>query len=281
MPASRRSLPYGPSTASAGLAMNDHLFATAFDDAVQEYERGRPGYSAEAIDVLTRELRLERESVVIDLAAGTGKLTRDLARRFHTVIAIEPLAGMREQLARAVPAARALAGSAERMPLPDASADTVFVAQAFHWFDGRRALDEIARVLKPGGGLALLWNTTPWERREGAWFGLLDDLLERSRADLSLMRRHRSGRWREAFDGEPRFGPLREATFDNTQRMFQDDFLANLASRSYIARLDADAQRKLLGEVSDLLGRPGAPVEAGRVVVPMQTEVYWTRLRAG
>jgi len=231
--------------------------------------------------VLVRELRLEQGCVVVDLAAGTGKLTRDLARRFQMVMAIEPLAGMREQLASAVPAALAMAGTAERMPLPDASADAVFVAQAFHWFDGRRALDEIARVLKPGGGLALLWNTTPWERREGAWFSLLDDLLEGSRADLSVVRRHGSGRWREAFDGEPRFGLLCEATFDNARRMSQDEFLANLTSRSYIARLDTDAQRKLLGDISDLLGRPGAPVEAGRVIVPMQTDVYWTRLHAG
>jgi ubiquinone/menaquinone biosynthesis C-methylase UbiE len=256
--------------------VSDEQFATAFDDAAQEYERGRPGYPREAIDALIRELHLDRRSVVVDLAAGTGKLTRDLTQRFNEVIAIEPLAAMREQLARAAPAARALEGAAERMPLADASADAVVVAQAFHWFDGRRALDEIARVLKPGGGLALLWNTTPWERREGPWFSQLDDLLEDSRADLSVMRRHRSGKWRGAFDGERRFEPLRAATFDNPQRVALDEFLANLASRSYIARLDAAARQELLAEVSDILGQPGAPIEAGLVVVPMQTDVYWT-----
>lgn len=256
--------------------MGDEQFATAFDDAAQEYERGRPGYPSEAIDSLIRQLHLDRRSVVVDLAAGTGKLTRDLTRRFAEVIAVEPLAAMREQLARSAPAAQALEGSAERMPLDDASADAVFVAQAFHWFDGRRALDEIARVLKPGGGLALLWNTTPWERREGPWFSRLDDLLEGSRADLSAMRRHASGKWREAFEGERRFEPLRTATFDNTQRMPTDGFLANLASRSYVARLEPAARRELLGEVSGLLRHPGAPIEAGGVVVPMQTDVYWT-----
>jgi ubiquinone/menaquinone biosynthesis C-methylase UbiE len=256
--------------------VSDEQFATAFDDAAQEYERGRPGYPREAIDALIRELHLDRRSVVVDLAAGTGKLTRDLTQRFDDVIAVEPLAAMREQLTRAAPAARALEGTAERMPVADASVDAVLVAQAFHWFDGRRALDEMARVLRPGGGLALLWNTTPWERREGAWFSRLDDLLERSRADLSVMRRHRSGKWREAFDGERRFEPLRAATFDNPQRVTPDQFLANLASRSYIARLDPAARRQLLGEVSDLLGEPGAPIEAGRAVVPMQTDVYWT-----
>jgi ubiquinone/menaquinone biosynthesis C-methylase UbiE len=255
----------------------DHQFATAFDNAAQEYERGRPGYPSEATDLLIRELGLERRSVVVDLAAGTGKLTRDLTRRFDEVIAIEPLAEMKHQLAAAVPAARALRGSAEHMPLADASADAIFVAQAFHWFDGRRALDEMARVLKPGGGLALLWNTTPWERRESAWFRLLDDLLEQSRADLSALRRHASGRWREAFDGERRFAQLSKTTFDNAQRMSEDEFLANLVSRSYVARLDTAARRELLGEISALLGRREAPVEAGRVVVPMRTDVYWTR----
>jgi ubiquinone/menaquinone biosynthesis C-methylase UbiE len=257
--------------------VTDEQFATAFDDAAQEYERGRPGYPPEAIDSLIGKLALDRRSVVVDLAAGTGKLTRDLTRHFDEVIAIEPLAAMRELLARAVPAARSLEGTAERMPLAEASADAVFVAQAFHWFDGPRALDEIARVLRPGGGLALLWNTTPWERREGAWFRLLDDLLEGSRADLSAMRRHRSGRWREAFDDQPRFEPLSTATFDNAQRVSHDDFLANLASRSYVARLNPAARRQLLSDISDLLEQTGAPIEAGRVVVPMQTDVYWTR----
>lgn len=260
--------------------MSDEQFATAFDDAAQEYERGRPGYPAEAIDSLVRELHLDRRSVVVDLAAGTGKLTRDLTRRFDEVIAIEPLAAMREQLALAAPRARALEGTAERMPVADASADAVLVAQAFHWFDGRRALGEIARVLRPGGGLALLWNTTPWERRESPWFSQLDDLVERSRADLSAMRRYRAGKWREGFDGERRFKPLRAATFDNPQRMSHDEFLANLASRSYIARLDPAARQQLLGEVSDLLAQPDAPIEAGRVVVPMQTDVHWARLAA-
>ncbi len=258
--------------------MKDDQFATAFKNAAQEYERGRPGYPLEAIHSLMRELHLERRSVVVDLAAGTGKLTRDLTGCFDEVIAIEPLAAMTQQLAREAPAARSLQGSAERMPLADGSADAIFVAQAFHWFDGRRALDEMARVLKPGGGVALLWNTTPWERREGAWFGLLDDLLERSRADLSVMRRHGSGLWREAFDGERRFGRLGSATFDNTRRTSPEAFLANLASRSYVARLSPADRRDLLDEVSGLLQLPGAPMEAGRVVVPMRTSVYWTRL---
>jgi hypothetical protein len=92
------------------------------------------------------------------------------------------------------------------------------------------------------------------------------------------MRRQRSGRWREAFDGEQRFMPLSAATFDNSQRMSRDAFLANLASRSYVARLDPGPRRELLAEVEALLGRGDAPVEAGAVLVPMRTDIYWTQL---
>ena len=258
--------------------MADDQFATAFADVAEAYDRGRPGYSPEAVDSLVRELGLKPSSVVIDLAAGTGKLTADLTRRFTRVIAIEPLAEMRAHIAQTAPAAQTLDATAERMPVPDGSANAVFVGQAFHWFDGRRALDEIARVLGIGAGLGLLWNTTPWERRETAWFALLDDLVGQSGADLSVMHRHDSGRWRDAFDHQRRFARLSEAVFDNTQRMSREEFLANLTSRSYVARLDRDARDHLLGETEALLRRDDAPVDGSSVVVPMRTHIYWTQL---
>jgi ubiquinone/menaquinone biosynthesis C-methylase UbiE len=258
--------------------LTDDRFASAFDDAAQEYERGRPGYPAEAIDALARELDVGPDSVVVDLAAGTGKLTRDLVARFARVIAVEPLAEMRAQLERHVPEAEALDGTAERIPVADGSANAVLVAQAFHWFDGRRALDEIARVLRQRGGLGLLWNTTPWENRETPWFALLDDLLERRRVDLATLRRHASGRWRETFNDEPRFEPLAEAVYDNPRRMTTEEFVDGFASRSYVAVLAPDARAAVLAEVAELLERPDAPVEDGQVIVPMRTACYWTRL---
>ena len=260
--------------------MSDPRFRTSFGDAAQEYERGRPGYPAEAIEWLARALDLGPSSVVIDLAAGTGKLTRELVGRFKRVLAVEPLAEMREQLSQQVAGAEALEGSAEEMPVESASADAVLVAQAFHWFDGRRALDEIARVLTPGGGLGLLWNTTPWERRETPWFALVDDVLERSRADLSTLHRHASGRWRRAFDGQRRFASLDELNFDNTRRMTAAEFLDGLASRSYVATLAADDRAAVIAEVAALLDRADAPVEDELVIVPMRTATYATRLTA-
>jgi SAM-dependent methyltransferase len=258
--------------------LSEDRFATAFGGAAEEYERGRPGYPEEAIDALARELALGPDSVVVDLAAGTGKLTRSLVGRFGRVIAIEPLDEMRDRLERQVPEAEPVPGTAEQLPLSDSSADAVLVAQAFHWFDGRRALDEIARVLGPGGGLALLWNTSPWENRETPWFAMLDDLLERRRVDLATLRRNASGLWRRAFDDERRFGPLVEATFANERRMTPDEFIDGFASRSYVAVLDSDERAALLAAVRGLLDRDDAPLDDGEIVVPMRTATFVTRL---
>jgi ubiquinone/menaquinone biosynthesis C-methylase UbiE len=260
--------------------LNGARFARAFGGAAEEYERGRPGYSAAAIEALVEAFELGPRSVVVDLAAGTGKLTRDLAARFERVIAIEPLAEMRAQLERAVPGAVALEGTAERMPVDADAVDAVFVAQAFHWFDGRRALEEIARVLRPRGGLGVLVNTTPWEVRETPWFAAIDDVLERSRADLSALRRNATGRWLEAFDRHPRFEPLADAVFDNTVRLSVEDFLAGFASRSYVATLAPEDRAGLLAKVRGLLDRDDAPLEAGLVAAPMRTGAFWTRLTA-
>jgi len=239
--------------------LTDERFAKAFDDAAEEYERGRPGYPDDAIEAIARELDLGAESIVLDLAAGTGKLTRDLTGRFREVIAVEPLAEMRAQLVRQVPGVH-------------------FVAQAFHWFDGRRALTEFKRVLRPDGGLALLWNTTPWETRETPWFAAVDDLLEERRVDLDTLRRNASGRWREAFADEHDFGPLVEATFENPQVSTREEFVDSLASRSYIAVLEPAERAAVLAGLEQLLERADAPVEGDHVSIPMRTQCCWTRL---
>ena len=159
--------------------------ARSFDLAAEEYERTRPDYPEAVLDLLP----VASDATVLDLGAGTGKLTRVLARRYAHVIAVEPLDGMRGILERVVPEAEALPGSAERIPLDDASVDAVFAAQAFHWFDHDRAIPEIARVLRPGGVLALVWNG-PDESRSNPlpadYLAYLDELRrERSTFDES------------------------------------------------------------------------------------------------
>jgi ubiquinone/menaquinone biosynthesis C-methylase UbiE len=128
--------------------------ATSFDQQAAEYARLRPGYPPAALDAAVPD----DARVVLDLAAGTGKLTGDLLERGLEVVAVEPLPGMLAELRRRFPAAGAICGTAENIPLADSTVDAVVVGQAFHWFDPDRALSEIARVLRPGGSLALLWN---------------------------------------------------------------------------------------------------------------------------
>src|SRR5215813_15666158 len=132
--------------------------AFSFGRIAVEYDDVRPDYAPEALDRAEEALGLAAGSKIVDLAAGSGKLTRALAQRFDEVVAVEPNDEMRGVLAQRSADIRVLAGTAERMPLPDSSADAVFVGDAFHWFDGAAAVNELARVLRPGGGVALLWN---------------------------------------------------------------------------------------------------------------------------
>jgi len=157
-----------------------HPATKGFTEA-ERYERGRPDYPQAAVDAIVSEFGLRAGRTVLDLAAGTGKLTRLLVSSGANVIAVEPIREMREQLHGVV----ALAGTAERIPLTDSYVDAVTVAQAFHWFDADLALREIHRVLRPGGGLALIWNArderdTP-RRQQRDWKTLLGDsgLFER------------------------------------------------------------------------------------------------------
>ncbi len=128
--------------------------ARSFERVAEDYEAARPAYPAAILDLLP----LGSVAEVLDLGAGTGKLTRVLAERYRRVVAVEPLDGMRAILETVVPNAESLAGSAERIPLSDASVDAVFAAQAFHWFANDDAVGEIARVLRPGGLFVVVWN---------------------------------------------------------------------------------------------------------------------------
>ncbi len=258
--------------------MDSETLARSFGDVADSYEQGRPRYPSAALDRLALELELDDSSTVVDLAAGTGKLTRDLVPRFGEVIAVEPLEEMRDGLERTVPSATALSGTAETMPVADGRAAAVFVAQAFHWFAHATALAEIARALEPRGGLALLFNTSPWERRDGAWFSALNDLLE-SRADLATAHRHMTGWWLGAFDDDPWFPPPASAAFEHEQRLSPEGFVASLASRSYVSTLAEPDREALLSDARGMLNRDDAPREAGEVVIPLRTRVYWTRKR--
>ena len=221
------------------------------------YERARPDYPPAAVEFLAARLRLGPGRTVLDLAAGTGKLTRPLLATGAEVIAVEPAAEMRAGLPAA---ARCLEGTAEAIPLAAGSADAVTVGQAFHWFDGEAALAEIHRVLRPGGALALIWNR---RRRDDSLSHAIDELMAPHRP---VAPGHRAADWRTAFERTALFGPLEERRFANDQSFDADGLADRFGSVSYIAALDEGPRAEFLAAVRALAG-------GGRVTVRYETEV--------
>ncbi|MEU4238472.1 class I SAM-dependent methyltransferase [Actinoplanes sp. NPDC026619] len=206
--------------------------ANSFGPVAASYERGRPGYPETALDWLLPAGRPR----VVDLGAGTGKLTRQIRARGLDVTAIDPSPGMLDELKRAVPGVPALRGSAEDIPLPDGAADVVLMAQAWHWVDPARAAPEIARVLSPGGRLGLVWNLrderTDWVRRLGEVIG-----NEASGPRTAI---------------GPPFGPLGEASFEWVETLGPDRLIDMVASRSQIILMRPDERAAVLNEVRRL-----------------------------
>ena len=211
------------------------LRARSFGSVAEAYERARPEYPIEAVTWLAGEPPRD----VVDVGAGTGKLTRLLAAAGHRVIAVEPLPEMRAELERAVPGVAVLDGTGEAVPLPDASADVVTVAQAFHWFDQPEALAEIARVLRPGGTLGLVWNTR--DDRE-PWVAELRDAAT-GREGVAAYEAE------QAVAAAGAFGPLEAATFGLVQRLDRHTLLELVLSRSYCAVLMAEERAPVLARV--------------------------------
>lgn len=245
--------------------------AAGFGRAGADYERGRPGYPEAAVAVLARELGIGPGRVVLDLAAGTGKLTRALSGSGAELIAVEPVLGMREQLVRAVPGARALDGTAERIPLEAGTIDAVLVAQAFHWFDAAAAGAEIHRVLRPGGGLGVTWNSwdesVPWVKRTQA-------LVHEHVNDAP---QQRTSPWPKRLAKTGLFTALEQRTFPNVVHGDLDTLLARVASVSYIAALGDAERERVLRAVGEVVATD--PVTRGRaeLAMPYTTHVTWCR----
>jgi len=252
--------------------MVDPVAARAFGAQAAEYERGRPGWPGDAVTAL-----LERFGAgnVLDLAAGTGKLTRVLAERADTVIAVEPVDGMRDVLRERLPHVRAMSGTAEAIPLPDGSVDAVFVAEAFHWFDPPAAAAEIARVVKPGGGLAVLWNTVAWE--DVGWMRELHDTLVEHRLHDPPKGREKVP-WREALEAEPRLGPLHDEEATHEHVTDRESELAHIASFSWVGALPPDRFEAAIAACRAVLEKHGVD----RLTMTYKTLITWTQAkRAG
>ncbi len=229
---------------------------TSFAEVAGAYERGRPSYPEDAV----RWLAGDEPCDVVDLGAGTGKLTRALVALGHRVTAIEPLPEMLELLPAAAPGAFAILGNAEIIPLPDAHADVVTCAQSFHWFDHSVALPEIARVLRPEGRLALVWNTRddhePWAARLSAIIG--SESVEEEDADVTI-------------DKSGLFGPVKTALFRFEQALGRETLLDLVLSRSYCAKLPPAEREPILWAVGRLYDETAGPEG---LLLPYVTECF-------
>ena len=225
-----------------------------FDAVAEDYELGRASWPAEVVEGV-------EGVVVLDLAAGTGKLTRLLVDRFPRVIAVEPLPRMRAVLERVVPAAESLEGTAEAIPLADASVDAAFVAEAFHWFDPGAAAAELARVLRPGGALRLVFNV--WKSPFRPSLGpdareLLRGLT--ARAGPGGGPKVVSGEWKRGFAGQP-FTPLEERHVQHEAVTNRDGAVAHLVSTSAAASLPEEERLALAESLRRAIARRTYRVE--------------------
>lgn len=228
--------------------------AESFSHVAEAYERGRPGYPEDAL----RWLAGDAPADVLDLGAGTGKLTRGLVALGHRVTAVEPLDEMLERLRRSLPEVPALSGRAEQIPLADAAVDVVVVGQAFHWFEARKALPEIARILRPGGRLALIWNTRddrePWVAQLSAVIG--SETVEGVDGD-------------DAVAESGLFDPAEHTTFTFRQLLDRARLHDLVLSRSYCATRTPTEREQVLREVDRVYDEFAGP---DGLVLPYVTE---------
>ncbi len=246
--------------------------STGFEFGADAYERGRPGYPVESVQKLVQELNLASDKTVVDLGAGTGKFTRQLREACESkIIAIEPVAGMRKKFSAALPSIEVHDGTAESMPLSDASCDAVVVAQAFHWFDGNRALREIHRVLKPNGYLGLIWNV----RDESLpWTAELSNIISPFEKNTP---RYKSGEWKIAFDQAALFTEFQFAQFQHVHRGIAQMIVDRIASISFISALPFNKKDQVLEKVRNLLHSSDYTKGKTEIEYPYRTDVFWCR----
>ncbi|MBC3963035.1 class I SAM-dependent methyltransferase [Pseudomonas simiae] len=239
-----------------------------FSTQAVTYAQGRPDYPRQLTGWLADTLRINAQSSVIDLGAGTGKFTRLLSTLAPTLTAVEPVAAMGAQLTKLLPDVRLVNGTAESIPLPSASTDAVVCAQAFHWFSTEAALAEIHRVLKPDGRLGLVWNV----RDESVdWVAAITEIITPYEGDTP---RFHTGRWREAFTGEyfsdPEVTCFPYSHAGSPQEVIMDRFL----SVSFIAALPDAPKAVVTAQLQALIDTHPALKGRDTVAFPYQTQAY-------
>jgi len=227
--------------------------ARSFEAVAQDYERHRPDYPAEAVAWAAAELGLEAGARVLDVGAGTGKLTRALVAAGFDATAVEPGGAMLDQLRLAVPDAEAHEAPAEAIPLPAESVDAAFAGQAFHWFDRERAVPELHRVVKPGGGLALLWNW--WDER---------DPLQKELGVLVGYAGHEPYR-EEELPGPPWFREVGRTVVETVMDSSPDALVGYLSTASGFLVAEPEEREQTLAAVHALASRYGEELAMPRL----------------
>jgi SAM-dependent methyltransferase len=242
-----------------------------FAAGAETYAAGRPDYPPGVIDWLREDLGLGPGRAVLDLGSGTGKFLASLRATGAALIAVEPVAAMRERLVAANSDVAAISGTAEAIPAPEASLDAIVCAQSFHWFASRAALAEMRRALKIGGALGLIWNV----RDESVdWVAALTRIIEPYEGDAP---RFGTGRWREVFPADG-FSPLVERRFAHAhvgppERVIVDRVL----STSFIAGLERAEREGVAAQVRALIAATPALAGLSEVAYPYETRVYSCR----
>lgn len=246
--------------------------ANGFEMAGDAYERGRPDYPLAIVDLICETNTDIQNKIIVDLAAGTGKLTRLLTLTgVKEIIAIEPVKGMREKL-YSIPDISVMDGTAENIPLEDASVDIVTVGQAFHWFNGRQALNEIYRILKPNGKLYLFWHLR--DEDKCPWLGVMNKIIDQWQP---LGHPHyRTMKWLDAFNStSSKFSPLIYEQASHEQYITTDILLDRVLSSSFISCLSDAEKRMVLDEIITMINHHSETAGRTELLVPYKTHIYW------
>jgi SAM-dependent methyltransferase len=248
--------------------------ARSFGDVAEAYERGRPRYEPHAIATIAAAAGGGPR--LLDVGAGTGRLSGPLLEQGFDVVAVEPLDAMRAILARSIGDDRALAGHAEELPLPDASVDGAVCSDAWHWFDGRRAAGELARVVRPGGGVVVSVTYPAWADGDGApdwWLDLRVVHTALPKGDHPAL----VAGWErpDSFDDHPAFEDVRRHAEPFVHHTDREGIVAHWASMSFVAALPDEQRATFLGGLDDMLARRGVD----RVDIPYRAELWITRRR--
>jgi SAM-dependent methyltransferase len=241
-----------------------------FGSEAETYERSRPSYPPQAVAWLVDALRIGPGATVVDLAAGTGKLTRLLAPTGAGVIAVEPVDGMRRALRAVLPGVAVVGGSAEAMPVAGGALDALTVAQAFHWFDADAAFAEFARVLRPRGRVGIIWNARD---RSVDWVDRLWSIMDRVEK-RAPWRDHEQ--WRDSALGDRAgFGPMHDATFRHAQTLTPELVVDRFRGVSHVAVLPEDERDAVLAEVRDVLATHPDTRQQPELAIPYRLDAYW------